>query len=90
VNNERFSRQSFLGEHSRAAIERATIGVVGLGGGGGHIAQQLAHIGFLKYRLFDGDFADESNLNRLVTATEADVLAQALKVERARCAVRST
>ncbi len=92
MNNERFSRQSFLGEHSRPAIERATIGIVGLGGGGGHVVQQLAHVGFLKYRLFDGDGADESNLNRLVIAGEADATAGTLKVELAKrriLAVRS-
>jgi molybdopterin-synthase adenylyltransferase len=83
VNNERFSRQSFLGEHSQVAIERAVIGIVGLGGGGGHVAQQLAHVGFLNYRLFDGDGADESNLNRLVIATEDDAAAGSLKVELA-------
>jgi len=83
VNNKRFSRQSFLGEHSQAAIERAIVGVVGLGGGGGHVVQQLAHIGFLNYRLFDGDGADETNLNRLVIATEDDAEAGAPKIELA-------
>lgn len=60
------------------------IGVVGLGGGGGHIAQQLAHVGFSNYNLFDGDDADESNLNRLVIATEIDAANAASKVELAR------
>jgi hypothetical protein len=82
--DERFSRQSFLGERGQAAIERAVVGVVGLGGGGGHVVQQLGHVGFLNYRVFDGDGADESNLNRLVIATEADAAAGTLKVESAR------
>lgn len=56
--DERFSRQSFLGEHGQAAIEKAMVGVVGLGGGGGHVVQQLAHVGFMNYRVFDGDGAD--------------------------------
>jgi hypothetical protein len=72
VGDERFFRQSFLGKHSQAAIERAVIGVVGLGGSGGHVAQQLAPIGFLNYRLFDRDGADVANLNCQVIATEAD------------------
>jgi molybdopterin-synthase adenylyltransferase len=84
MSNERFSRQCFLGEHSQAAIERAVVGVVGLGGGGGHVVQQLAHVGFLNYRLFDRDGADESNLNRLVIATEEDAAAGTLKVELAK------
>jgi molybdopterin-synthase adenylyltransferase len=56
------------------------------------VAQQLAHVGFLNYLLFDGDGADESNLNRLVIATEADAEAGTSKVELARrriLAVRS-
>ena len=91
--SKRFSRQSFLGEDGQAAIERCLIGLVGLGGGGSHIVQQFAHVGFLNYTLFDGDHADESNLNRLVVATEADVAASRLKVEAARdriLAVRGT
>ncbi len=89
MSDERFSRQSFLGEHSQAAIERAVIGVAGLGGGGSHVVQQLAHIGFMNYRLFDGDCADTSNLNRLVTATEADAEAATQKVELARLRILS-
>lgn len=89
MSAERFSRQSFLGENSQAAIERAIVGVVGLGGGGGHVVQQLTHIGFMNYRLFDRDGADESNLNRLVIATEADAAAGTPKVELARRSILS-
>lgn len=84
MSDDRFSRQSFLGEQSQPAIERTVIGVVGLGGGGGHVVQQLAHIGFMHYRVYDGDGADESNLNRLVIATEADAAANTPKIELAR------
>lgn len=93
MSSDRFSRQSFLGEHSQDAIERAVIGVVGLGGGGGHVVQQLAHVGFLNYRLYDGDVADDSNLNRLVIATEDDAVARTQKTELARrriLSIRST
>ncbi len=93
MKSERFSRQSFLGVDSQAAIERAIIGIVGLGGGGGHIVQQCAHVGFLNYRLYDADPAEQSNLNRLVIATEADAVAGTPKVELARrriLAIRST
>jgi molybdopterin-synthase adenylyltransferase len=83
-NNDRFSRQSFLGENSQDAIERALVGLVGLGGGGGHVALQLPCVGFLNYRVYDADFATESNLNRLVIADEADAAAEVPKVELAR------
>ena len=39
----RLARQSFLGPTSDAILEAATIGLVGLGGGGSHLAQQAGH-----------------------------------------------
>jgi hypothetical protein len=82
--SQRFIRQSFLGENSEDLIAGARIGVVGLSGGGSHIAQQLAHLGFLDYALFDEQRIEESNLNRLVGATEDDVAKARLKVEIAK------
>ena len=38
-------RQSFLGANSETVLGRSKAALVGLGGGGSHIAQQLAHIG---------------------------------------------
>jgi len=73
--NERFSRQSFLGLNSETVVGNAVVGVVGLGGGGSHIVQQLAHLGFRNFVLYDGDLVEESNLNRLVGATFADAAA---------------
>lgn len=84
----RFQRQSFLGPQSEELIANARVGVVGLGGGGSHVVQQLAHLGFVDYVLFDDQRIEESNLNRLVGATEADVAAQRLKVEIAERVVR--
>jgi hypothetical protein len=51
--NTRYQSQSFLGDGSHAIMERAMIGIVGLGGGGSHIVQQTAHIGFKRYALYD-------------------------------------
>jgi len=82
--NERFSRQGFLGDAGQRTIELARIGMCGQGGGGSHLVQQAAHIGFLDYALFDGDFADESNLNRTVTLVETDIEAKTPKVDAAR------
>ena len=58
--------------------------VVGLGGGGSHIVQQLAHIGFQRYVIYDHDVVEESNLNRLVGATPIDVLAETSKLHIAK------
>ena len=85
---DRYARQSFLGPTSQSTIERVRVGVVGLGGGGSHGVQQLAHIGFLHARGFDGDVVDETNLNRLVGARADDVGRDTPKTESAERLVR--
>lgn len=82
--SERFSRQSFLGNQFEAVVENVVVGVVGLGGGGSHIVQQLSHIGFQNYVLYDGDVVEESNLTRLVGATCDDASAGAQKTDVAK------
>jgi hypothetical protein len=84
MSKDRYARQSFLGGEAEEQIARCTIAVVGLGGGGSHIVQQLAHIGFQRYVIFDDDIVEESNLNRLVGTTCADVTAGTPKVEVAK------
>lgn len=84
MSQARHSRQSFLGETSDAAISGCIVGVVGLGGGGSHVVQQLAHIGFQHYVIYDDDVVEESNLNRLVGATNVDALAGTPKLHLAR------
>lgn len=69
----KYVRQSFLGKNSQSMIEKCHVGIVGLGGGGSHIVQQLAHVGFKNYVIYDEDFVDETNLNRLVGATIKDI-----------------
>lgn len=78
---ERFSRQSFLGNSATESIRNYRVGIVGLGGGGSHVAQQLAHLGFSKFSLFDSDIVEISNLNRLVGGTEKDARRATAKVE---------
>jgi molybdopterin-synthase adenylyltransferase len=84
MSSERFSRQSFLGPDSKERIARCTVGVPGLGGGGSHVIQQLAHIGFQRFVIYDGDVVEESNLNRLVGATSIDVPAGTPKLHIAK------
>lgn len=69
----RLDRQSFLGADSNRVLDNATIGFVGLGGGGSHAAQQAAHIGIGAYVLVDLDRIDLTNTNRLVGGTLLDV-----------------
>lgn len=81
MRQERFSRQSFLGSDAESTISSVRVGVVGLGGGGSHVVQQLAHIGFRGYVIYDPDIVEESNLNRLVGATLQDAEVRRPKIE---------
>jgi len=67
------SRQSFLGATFEDARTTAVIGVLGLGGVGSHIGQQLAHLGFENFELIDPQAIDASNLNRLIGGRQLDV-----------------
>ncbi len=77
----RYDRQSFLGKDSDSIIGQTMIGIIGLGGGGSHVAQQLSHLGFRNFILCDGDCISESNLNRLVGATQSDLRNKRLKTD---------
>jgi len=70
--NERWSRQSFLGAESEQVLGNAIIGIVGLCGGGSHIAQQSAHVGVGNFVCADYDHVDESNLPRMVGSRPED------------------
>jgi molybdopterin-synthase adenylyltransferase len=54
-------------------LANSTVAIVGCGGLGGHIAEQLARIGVGKLVLFDGDRFEESNLNRQIMSTELNI-----------------
>ncbi|HZL29868.1 MAG TPA: ThiF family adenylyltransferase [Pseudolabrys sp.] len=61
--------------------------IVGLGGTGSIVAQQLAHLGVRKFLLIDRDKIEETNLNRTVGATRADI--GCTKVEIAKRMIRA-
>lgn len=72
-SESRLDRQSFLGEDSESVLRNSRVAIAGLGGGGSHIAQQLGHLGVGEFILIDPDVVEETNLNRLVGATQRDV-----------------
>lgn len=82
------TRQAFLGRDGLFEISRARVGIIGLGGGGSHVAQQLAHIGFREFVLIDPDEIESSNLERLVGAGQRDVERGRPKVDIAEHAVK--
>ena len=79
--NRDLSRQTFLGAESDATLARLRVAIIGLCGGGSHVAQQLAHIGVREFMLCDPDIVEDSNLNRMVGATRADVEKSRPKVD---------
>lgn len=82
-------RQSFLGPNSDRVLEASRVAIVGLGGGGSHIAQQLAHVGVGDFIICDDDRAEDSNLNRLVGATQEDVVTSAPKWKIAKRGIKA-
>lgn len=85
---ERHSRQTFLGIDSEEIIRCCKVAIIGLGGGGSHIVQQLAHIGFINFVLYDGQTIEESNLNRLIGAYKSDSEFATPKIEIAQRLIR--
>ena len=77
----RLDRQSFLGPDSDSVLDSATIGVVGLGGGGSHLVQQMAHMGIGGFVNVDPQPIEDTNTNRLIGGTLADVHAELPKVD---------
>jgi hypothetical protein len=71
--NERTKRQVFLGPKSDAVLAAANVAVIGVSGGGSHIAQQLAHVGFGSVHLIDPAVASERHRHRLVGISTAAV-----------------
>lgn len=73
-------RQSFLGAKSEQRLADVTVGLVGLGGGNSHVAQQLAHVGIGNFVLIDADLISLTNLNRLIGGTWWYVLKRTAKI----------
>lgn len=53
---ERFDRQILLfGEEGQEKLAAATVAIVGVGGLGSHVVQQLAYLGIRRFLLVDGE-----------------------------------
>ena len=65
--------RELINEEEQVVLSGKTVAVVGLGGLGGHIAEQLARLGVGNLILIDSDVADYTNLNRQLLATERTV-----------------
>jgi molybdopterin-synthase adenylyltransferase len=80
-NRDRYSRNlGLLGVAGQDRIETISVAIVGFGGLGSHVAQQLAYLGCRRLLVLDPDVVDESNLNRLIGAGPQDVRARKVDV----------
>lgn len=71
---DRFDRQvRALGAGGQAVLRDARVGLVGAGGIGSHIYQQLKYLGVRRITVVDRDNVESTNLNRLVYATVTDI-----------------
>lgn len=84
-DEERYSRNvALFGADGQRKVAETKVVIVGLGGLGSHLAQQLAYLGVLDYGLVDYDIVTKSSLNRLIGAAEADAVARVHKVTVAK------
>lgn len=70
----RYSRNiGTLSQEEDRLLRKAKIVLVGCGGLGGHIAEELARMGVSQLTLIDGDVFAESNLNRQLFSNEENI-----------------
>jgi hypothetical protein len=86
----RHARQVLLfGDAGQARLRKLRVAVLGAGGGGSIIVEQLARIGVGELWIFDHDRVTSSNLSRIVGSRSSDALFSRSKVKVARRHVRS-
>ena len=69
-----FDRQlRAFGAQGQVRLEGLRIGIVGAGGIGSLLTQQLVYLGVKNFTLIDDDTVGTTNLNRLVGANQWDV-----------------
>jgi len=62
-----------LGLRGQRRLADIRVGIVGLGGTGSVVAQQLAYLGVNDFLLLDPDAVEQTNLNRLVGGSISDI-----------------
>lgn len=74
TGQDRFDRQvRVFGNAGQAVLQALQVAIVGCGGTGSIVAQELAYLGVSKFVLIDPDVVELSNLNRVVGAGACDI-----------------
>ena len=72
--SEQFDRSvRAFGIEGQKTLASLSVGIIGLGGIGSVVGEQLAHLGVGDLVLLDPDVLEETNLNRVVGATRNDI-----------------
>ena len=78
--SERYARNiGLIGAYGQRRVEQTRVAIIGYGGLGSHLGQQLAYLGTRDFVVVDGDIISESNLHRLAGAVPADIDAELRK-----------
>jgi hypothetical protein len=89
ADDDRYARNlGLLGANGQRRVHQIAVAIVGVGGLGSHVAQQLAYLGTRRFLLIDPDVIETSNLNRLIGSGPSDV--GKCKVAVAEGLIRST
>lgn len=68
---ERYKRNySSISKEEQKILSNISVAIVGLGGLGGYVLENLVRLGVRNFNLIDKDVFDKSNLNRQILATE--------------------
>jgi molybdopterin-synthase adenylyltransferase len=62
-----------FGAGGQQQLQELHVAIIGLGGTGSIVAQQLAHLGVARFTLVDPDTVEPTNLNRLANASSRDL-----------------
>ncbi len=90
VDAARFDRQiGAFGRGFQARMRALRVGIVGVGGIGSVIVEELTRLGVRDWVLVDPDIVEVSNLNRLLATTLSDATEEIAKVDVAARNIRS-
>jgi molybdopterin/thiamine biosynthesis adenylyltransferase len=82
ATDPRFDRQArMFGAEGQEKLRDSTVAIVGLGGGGSMVLEQLAHLGIGQLLAVDYDVVKTHNLSRVMGATHADAASRRKKVD---------
>ena len=74
LDTTRYDRQArMFGASGQEILSRMKVAVIGSGGGGSMLVEQLAHLGVGAIAVVDYDIVKVVNLSRVVGSTAADV-----------------